>query len=97
MEVKRISKKRSSQAILKLDEASKEQRKADKYRNYNSGIADFHQDYADELREEVQALLTLDCPIEVGAGVEAVPSPKDSSLAGIRETMEDPDRYTLQP
>lgn len=95
MEVKRISEKRSSQAILKLDEASKEQRKADKFRNYNSGIAEFHQDYANDLRKEAKALLAPDYPATVGAGVEAVPSRKDGSLSGIRETMEDPDMINL--
>jgi hypothetical protein len=95
MSVKKISGKRSSQAMLTLDKATKEQRKADKYRNYQPGIADFHQSYADELREEVRALLTLDYPIEVGTGAEAVPSPKDHSLTGIRETMESPDMISL--
>jgi hypothetical protein len=95
MAVKKVSEKRSSQAMIALDKATKEQRKADKYRNFQPGIADFHQSYADSLREEARALMTPNYPIEVGTGVEAVPSTEDHSLAGIRETMESPDMISL--
>ena len=95
MEVKRVSEKRSSQAMLKLDKASKEQFKADKYRNYNTGIAEFHQNYADDLRKEAKALILSDYPTAIGAGVEAVPDPKYNSLLGWRETLKDPDMISL--
>ena len=60
-----------------------------------NGVSRFHSDYARALVEETSSLLTPEHPAKLSIGGEALPDSGDRTLAGVRETLLDPDTIGL--
>ena len=86
---------KSLDALRLRHKANREIRKAKKAAEFMPGIAKFHEDYGRDLMNEANSLMVSDRQFEIAAGREALPAPENRSLAGVRETLLDPDTITL--
>ena len=59
------------------------------------GIAQFHENYAKDLLDEANSLIGPDGTCNITTGREAIPALENRSLAGVRETLLDPDTISI--
>ena len=70
-------------------------RKAKKASEFMPGIAQFHENYAKDLLDEANSLIGPDGTCNITTGREAIPALENRSLAGVRETLLDPDTISI--
>lgn len=86
---------RSVEALMSICKASQEVQKAKQKSINMPGVRKFHSDYARTLLEEASSLLRPEHPLKITVGSEALPDSQDRTLAGVRETLLDPDSIAI--
>lgn len=82
-------------ALKAMHTAKRELLKAQRSAGHMNGVSRFHSDYARTLVEEASSLLTPEHPAKITVGGEALPDSGDRTLAGVRESLMDPDTIGL--
>jgi hypothetical protein len=86
---------RTEEALRSICKARHELQKAQRKSLNIPGIREFHSDYGRALLEEAISLLRSEHPTEITVGGEALPDIQDRTLAGVRETLLDPDTISI--
>jgi hypothetical protein len=87
---------KSFSALKTIHKAKRELLKAQRSAGHINGVSRFHSDYARTLVEEVSSLLAPEHPVKITVGREALPDSGDRALAGVRETLLDPDTISIE-
>ena len=95
MATNRKKNNRTAEALSSICKARQELQKAQRKSMNIPGIRKFHSDYGRALLEEATSLLRPDHPAEITVGGEALPDFQDRTLAGVRETLLDPDSIAI--
>jgi hypothetical protein len=75
--------------------AKRELLKAQRSAGNMNAVSKFHSDYARTLVEEASNLLSPENPTKITVGGEVLPDSGDRTLAGVRETLLDPDTISI--
>jgi hypothetical protein len=82
-------------ALRSIGNAHRERLLAGRHLSGNPARSKFHADYAQDLLEEANTLLTPAEPVKITIGGEALPALENRLLDGVREALLDPDTIAL--